>query len=125
MISSGGCLIGDRGIAAQVGEPEHGADLVGDATRDPAAQDTLAGIATEIDIDQGAGDAGERRRFDRERQRRHQAAKGDKILLGEALGTPRRPGGIDAIHAADGAVAVEAVDEGDIVGMALGLELIE
>jgi hypothetical protein len=48
----------DGGRAAQVGEPQHGIDAVGDAARDAPAQNALCRIAPEIDMTEGAGDAG-------------------------------------------------------------------
>jgi hypothetical protein len=39
----------DRGRSAQIGKPQHGLDALGDAARDPPAQNLLGGIAPEID----------------------------------------------------------------------------
>ena len=62
MISLGAAVSVMRGEAAQVGEPQDRLDAVGDAALDAALQHALAGVAAEIDLDQGAGDRGQRRR---------------------------------------------------------------
>ena len=75
MISFGRAVSVMVGEAAQVGEPQHRLDAVGDAALDAAAQHALAGVVAEIDVDQRAGDLRQRRALDREPQRRRQAAQ--------------------------------------------------
>ena len=72
MILSGDGAVADPRVAAQVGEPQHGADPLGDAAHDAAAQHPAAGVAAEIGLDQGCGDPGERAALQGQRQRRHQ-----------------------------------------------------
>ena len=58
--------VGDPGVVAQIAEPEDRLDPIGDAARDAAAQHPAPRVPAEISLDQGARDAAERRRFDRE-----------------------------------------------------------
>ena len=102
----------DRGRAAQVGEPQHGVDALGDAARDPAAQHLLGGVAPEIDPAQRPGDIGLCCGLDRKPQHRHQIAQRRQPLRAKALGAPRRPVGIDAIHLPHGAGLAEPVHIG-------------
>ena len=53
--------LADRGRAAQVGEPQHRVDALGDAARDFSAQHLLGGVAPEIDAPKRPGDIGLRR----------------------------------------------------------------
>ena len=54
MICSGGAAIADPGIAAQVAEPQHRLDTVGNAAFDPAAQDAPSRVAPEIGFHQSS-----------------------------------------------------------------------
>ena len=49
--------VGNAGVVAQIAEPQHGLDPVRHAARDAAAQNPPAGVAAEIGLDQGLGDA--------------------------------------------------------------------
>ena len=117
--------VGDGGEAAQIGEPQRRLDAVGDAALDASLQDALAGIAAEIDLDQGVGDPGQRCALDREPKGRREAAQGHDIGVAEALGVARRPGRVDAVHLADRGALGEATDEDDIVGVPLILHLLD
>ena len=118
MICSGAAVSVILRVAAQVGEPQHGVDPVGDAALDAPGQHPAPGIAAEIGLDQGAGDAGERGALDRQRQARHQPPQLLDLPVREAAGRIGGPGGRDAVHLADHAVAGEALHHRQIVGVA-------
>ena len=118
MICSGGARVGDPGEALQVAEPQHGADLLGDAALDVAAQHAMPGVAAEIGLDQRLGDARGRGALDREREDwapETRARRDRRRRSPRAIG---RPGGVGAVHHADRAVRAEAVDHRDVVGHA-------
>jgi hypothetical protein len=115
----------DRGRTAQVGKPQHRADALGDAARDPSAQHLLGSILPEIDPAQRAGDVDLSGGFDGEPQRRHQIAQRRLPLLVKAVGAPRHPVGIEAVHLAERAGFAEAVHERDKMPMPLGGELVD
>ena len=104
--------LADRGRAAQIGEPQHGVDALGDAARDSSAQHLLGGVAPEIDPPQRLGDIGLRRGLDRKAQHRHQVAQSRQSLRAKALVAPRPPIGVDAIHLPHGAGLAEPVHIG-------------
>ena len=108
--------VGDARIIAQIAEPQHRLDPVRHPAFDPAPQHPPSGVPTEIGLDQGLGDAGERGGFDCEPKERREALQRPDVLIGKTFGPIRRPIGIDAIHFADRAVLGEAVDDCDIVG---------
>ena len=117
--------LADRGRGAQVGEPQHRLDLLGDAARHLSTQHLFGRLAPEIDPPQRPRDIGLRRRLDRKPQHRHEVAQRRQALLAKALVPPRRPVGIDAIHLAHRAGLAEAVHEGGHVLVALGREFVE
>jgi hypothetical protein len=119
------CSGGAAGEAAQVAEPQHGVDLVGDAASDVAVEDAPPGVAAEIGVDQGLGDVGERLALDRKCQGRHQRAERRDMAVVEAFRPVRRPGRDDAVHAADPRVLAEAAQQGDVVGDALVAQVVE
>ncbi|HEX6111343.1 MAG TPA: hypothetical protein VFZ10_03485 [Geminicoccaceae bacterium] len=112
--------IGDAREAAQVAEPDHGVDALGDAADDAAAEHAPSGVTAEIGLHQCPDHAGERGRLDGQRKRRHQARERGDIGLGEAAGLRSHPRGVDAIHLTDDAFGPEAVDHRDVVGHARG-----
>ena len=105
----------DRGRAAQVGKPQHGADALGDAARDAAAQHLLGRVTPEIDPAERARDLDLGCGFDRQSQHRHQVAQRRQALLSKAGGPPGRPVGIDTVHLPDGSGLAEPVYEADEV----------
>ena len=123
MISSGCALIADARVIVQIAEPQHGVDRGRNAARDAAFEHPRAGIAAEIGFDERLGDAAERVRFDRKRQRRREPAQRRDLPVGKTVRRVRRPRRIDAIHFADDGVGAEAVDHRDEFGHA-GLEQI-
>ncbi len=104
--------LADRGRAAQVGEPQHRVDALGDAARDFSAQHLLSSVAPEIDPAQRLGDIDLRRGFDRKPQHRHQVAQRRQSLRAKALVAPGHPIGIDAVHLPHGAGLAEPVHIG-------------
>ena len=99
------------GRAAQIGEPQHRIDALGDAAGDAPAQHLLGGVAAEIDAPERARDIDLLRRFDRKRQRRHQIAQRFQFAVGEAALAAGREIRVEAIHLAERAGVAEAMDE--------------
>src|SRR6476620_1152965 len=112
MISSGGAVVGDLRVTAQVRVPDHRLDAVGHAARDAAAQHAAARIVPEIYVDDRPRDAHERYALDAEREQRNQSPQRGKLRFREAIAAGRGPGRVDAIHLADDARRPEAVNEG-------------
>ena len=77
--------VGDPREALQVAEPQHGADLLGDAALDVAAQHAMPGVAPEVGLDQRLGDARDRGALDREREAR---APGTRARRGRRSAKP-------------------------------------
>ena len=113
-------VVGDPGEAAQIAEPEHGLDPVGDAALDPPAQHLAARLAAEIGLHQGLGDAPEGGAFHRHGEEGREPAQRQDLGLAEALGPIRLPAGIDAIHVAHRALGGEFVHDAEVVGIAGG-----
>ena len=93
-------------------------DALGDAARHLPLQHPLPGLMAEVDVNQRGRHAAERHALDRERDRRHELAQGLQAFLAEArcfdVGGPV---GVDRVHLADRPVLVEAIDEGDDIGV--------
>ena len=66
--------VADPGVAAEVAEPQDRFDPLGDATRNAALQNSPAGIAAEVGLDQRSGNARQRRGLHRERKKGHEPA---------------------------------------------------
>jgi hypothetical protein len=65
--------------------------FVGNAAEDSSLEHALPGVAAEIGFHQGAGHAGERHRFDGQRQERHDALKRRDLAVAESAGPFRGP----------------------------------
>ncbi len=113
-----GVGVGDPREAAQIAEPQHRVDAIGDAAHDPPAEHALAGIAAEIGFHQGAGHPRQRDGLDGKREKRHEALERGDMRIVEAARRPAHPGRIDAVHVADHALRREAIDDRDVVGHA-------
>ena len=66
--------VADPGVAAEVAEPQDRFDPLGDAPRNAALQNSPAGIAAEVGLDQRSGNARQRRGLHRERKKGRQPA---------------------------------------------------
>ncbi len=108
--------VGNAGVAAQVAEPQHRLDPVGDAALDAPAQHPPPRVAAEVGLDQGLGDPAERRRLDREPEVRNQTRDGVDVRVGKALRPVGHPARIERVHLADDAVGVEPVEDRDVFG---------
>ena len=107
-------VFADRGRAAQIREPQHRVDALGDAARDASAQHLLGSIPPEIDPSLVSA------RFPPARadliaspSTGTSSRSADKALLTEPVRAPRQPVGIEAVHLPDGSGFAEPVHEGD------------
>ena len=85
--------VGQRGEAAQIGQPDRGVHALGVAAPDLAAEDLFAGAVADVGIEQRSGDAAQADHLHQPRQRRHDRAQRVELLVGEAarlLGGPAR-----------------------------------
>ena len=111
--------IGQRGEAAQVGQPDRGIHGLGMAAPDLAAEDAFAGAVADIGIEQARSGAGQADDFDHARQRLHDAPQRRQLFIRETarlFGGPARS--VD--RAAD-----EGQRQRDIVRDAFGAQLID
>ena len=76
-------LLGNRREAAHIRQPDRGADRFDIAAANLAGQNPLAGLMTDIGVDQIAGGAPQRANFRDPRQRRDNRFKVGKLLAGE------------------------------------------
>ena len=65
--------VGDPREAAQIADLQHGIDVLGVTSDDPAAQHPAAGVASEIGLHQRAGHPGQRDGLDGECEKRREA----------------------------------------------------
>ena len=84
----------------------------------------MPGVAAEIGLDQGLGDARDRGALDRQREARDEQLEGGEVGVGKAARPIGRPGRVGAVHGADCGIGAEAVDHRDIVGHALAAQLL-
>ena len=109
--------LGNPGRAAQIGEPQHRVDALGDAARDAPAQHLGRGVAAEIDSPQRAGDVDLLRRLDRQSQHRHEIAQCFQLPVAEAALAAGGEIGIEAVHLAERSGVAEAMDQRDQMPM--------
>ena len=83
--------IGQRGEAAQVGQPDRGIHGLGVAAPDLAAEDPLAGAVADIGVEQARGGAGQADDFDHARQRLHDAPQRRQLFVREPARLFRGP----------------------------------
>ncbi len=76
----------------------------------------MPGVAPEIGLDQGLGDARGRGALDGVRETGHQELERGEIGVAEPGAAIGRPGGVGAVHQPDRAFRAKAVDHRDIVG---------
>ena len=111
--------IGQRGEAAQVGQPDRGIHGLGMAAPDLATENALAGAIADIGVEQARSGAAQRHDFDHPRQRLHEAPQRRQLFIREParlLGGPAR--------SVDGA-ADKGQRQRDIVRDALGAQLVD
>ena len=111
--------IGQRGEAAQVGQPDRGIHGLGVAAPDLAAEDAFAGAVADIGIQQARSGAAQRHDFDDPRQRLHDAPQRRQLFIGEParlFGGPAR-----CVHRA----ADKGQRQRDIVRDAFGAEFLD
>ena len=111
--------IGQRGEAAQVGQPDRGIHGLGMAAPDLAAEDAFAGAVADIGIEQARRGAGQADDFDHARQRLHDAPQRRQLFIRETARLFRGPA-----RAVDGA-ADKGQRQRDIIRDAFGAQLID
>ena len=114
-----GKAVGTRGKTAQIRRPQHGGDFLAGAAADLAGENFWAGFGAEISVKDVAGDAALAAQIGKQRQAlRHPRQIGD-FACGEAAGAV----GDIGRHVIDAERALER--QGEIVGRALGLEIMQ
>ena len=116
MTARPGCRVGDRGEAADIGVPQHGADAFDRAALDRSGMNAPSGIAAEIGLEQAGGDRVAGMRHHRERHGRQDGLQQRKVVLAKAPRPVGRERIADAGAARRVALRAEADDLGEIVG---------
>ena len=111
--------VGQRGEAAQVGQPDRGVHCLGVAAPNLARHDPFPGPIADIGIEQHGGGASQADDFDITRQRRDHRAQRIQLLVGKATRLFRGPA-----RRVDGAVD-KRHRQRDVVGDALGAHILD